>query len=519
MVVALFQAGLRSALWTPQEMAEFYRADTLLRQQGLAVTMETGRTDEGDPWIAFVDSESGDSLAHFARLDGRIVAMDPEEGHAEGLALRTLIDRMLLSPQQVVQGTSDEADPWQAVLYPARPEISCHSAAIDGEEVTCDGYGRTWSDERTGDESGLAGGRSAGRSGGDSPLLSSRAEGGSLNSGGGQVEISAFSLLDRDLSAPTPEGDVLDSLDASLFSDHGDVSESQPLSSDGGAAPENPAVAESLVSQSSNGMLPDGLLLEGLLDGDGWLAFQDGLWLADESERSQAKDNSREPARFGAEPGTSVVTGDDAGEDIGAGLDVLSGLLPASGSNTPEEHDTADSMFAKRPATSGGLGIGESDSGLGHETVPDATGEESRRRPETTSVQHDASVIVAPVEQNQIHGSTGDDLIFARGASISGTVTRGVGNLAITAGSGHDVVVLADAGDLYAFIKERTIDDSELIPFLVQIAEAVQGTDSAGAAADTRVAGTASATGSESEALRIVGVVDHDGLSTLLAGL
>ena len=54
--------------WSQSELAQFYRVDAALTQAGLALEQERGVSDEGDPWLAFCHSETGEVFAHFARI-------------------------------------------------------------------------------------------------------------------------------------------------------------------------------------------------------------------------------------------------------------------------------------------------------------------------------------------------------------------------------------------------------------------------------------------------------------------
>ena len=531
MVVALFQSGLRSAQWTSQEMAEFYRADALLRRQGLTLSLESGRTDEGDPWIAFVEPESGNLIAHFARLEGRVVAMDSGEDAAEGLALRPLIDRMLLQPQQAVHGTSDAEDPWQTLFYPAQPDVSCHTAVIAGEEAVCDGYGRAWSLDDAGSDPGLSGSRLAGRSSGEPGGVLRPESAAAASPIAGQVEISAFSLLERDLSGPTPEGIALGI--GEWPSDGDPVAESGPYLLP--AEPGNLLCAAEVTLQADgdahdrlpgglppDGLLPDGLLPDGLLEADDWLTFQDRLPHPGESEAFQHQRGKPE-----TDPEHRPQPGPAATLFLDSDLQTLSDWLADPDDHTglpADAGEEAGPALGKRAA--GDVWLPESEAWpTGADS--DIFRAETRRRPEDSpSGQSPDAVIVGQSQQGQIHGGAGDDLIFARDAAPTGISPRSGSNLAVVAGSGHDVVVLADAGDLYTFIKEQTAENPELTPFLIQIANAVQ-THSESIDSGTVVPGadrSGSATGPETDAassaaLRVVGAVDHDALTAFLAGL
>jgi hypothetical protein len=57
--------------WSRHELALFHVAANLLRK---TVETDRGVTDEGDPWFVFCDADSGEVLAHFARIGGQYIA-------------------------------------------------------------------------------------------------------------------------------------------------------------------------------------------------------------------------------------------------------------------------------------------------------------------------------------------------------------------------------------------------------------------------------------------------------------
>jgi hypothetical protein len=46
----------------------------MTQELGLAVEIDGGVTDEGEPWLVFCDLYSGEVVAHFARINGKYVA-------------------------------------------------------------------------------------------------------------------------------------------------------------------------------------------------------------------------------------------------------------------------------------------------------------------------------------------------------------------------------------------------------------------------------------------------------------
>ena len=61
--------------WDNQELAEFYRIIDILDKANMAVEVDQGLSDEGDPWFVFVRAETGDVVAHFARVDGKFISI------------------------------------------------------------------------------------------------------------------------------------------------------------------------------------------------------------------------------------------------------------------------------------------------------------------------------------------------------------------------------------------------------------------------------------------------------------
>lgn len=54
--------------WTEQDKAEFYRVIDVLGRAGIPLELETGLTDEEEPWAVFCTADAGDPVVHIARL-------------------------------------------------------------------------------------------------------------------------------------------------------------------------------------------------------------------------------------------------------------------------------------------------------------------------------------------------------------------------------------------------------------------------------------------------------------------
>lgn len=61
----------KTADWSQQEIADFYRAHRLLAENGAAIGIDRGLSDIGEPWLVFFDQSSQDVFLHVARIDGR----------------------------------------------------------------------------------------------------------------------------------------------------------------------------------------------------------------------------------------------------------------------------------------------------------------------------------------------------------------------------------------------------------------------------------------------------------------
>ena len=96
--------------WNNQNIADFYRAIDILKQAGLNLDVDSGFTDEGDPWFVFFRPESGEVVAHFAQIDGEFLAVSALNQQVyRGQGIRDIVDKMLQShplllPQKIGGG-------------------------------------------------------------------------------------------------------------------------------------------------------------------------------------------------------------------------------------------------------------------------------------------------------------------------------------------------------------------------------------------------------------------------------
>lgn len=84
--------------WTNEELAELYRVVDILARAGLATETDMGLSDEGDPWFVFCRADTGDVIAHFARIDGQFVAASVAIDETyKGANFRQIVDQMVRS--------------------------------------------------------------------------------------------------------------------------------------------------------------------------------------------------------------------------------------------------------------------------------------------------------------------------------------------------------------------------------------------------------------------------------------
>lgn len=79
-VLSFFQGGSKPVDWSNQELANFYKVEHILLQNGVLIDVDRGTTDEGDPWFVFCYRD-GDVFLHFARVRGGYLAAGPHIAH------------------------------------------------------------------------------------------------------------------------------------------------------------------------------------------------------------------------------------------------------------------------------------------------------------------------------------------------------------------------------------------------------------------------------------------------------
>ena len=91
----LRQKVKQPAPWANEELAELYRVVDILSRAGIKVETETGLSDEGDPWFVFCRTDTGEVIAHFARIDGQFIAASVVSDQIfQGRNFREIIDSL-----------------------------------------------------------------------------------------------------------------------------------------------------------------------------------------------------------------------------------------------------------------------------------------------------------------------------------------------------------------------------------------------------------------------------------------
>ena len=82
--------------WQNQDLAELYRVRDRLAASGLAVDVDSGVSDEGDPWFVYQQSGTDNVVVHIARIDTQIHVINcVTDSIYVGSSFREVADRML----------------------------------------------------------------------------------------------------------------------------------------------------------------------------------------------------------------------------------------------------------------------------------------------------------------------------------------------------------------------------------------------------------------------------------------
>jgi len=108
-VVRLIDVRYHRRDWTKNDFARLQRAAGALRYLGRALETDGGMTDEGEPWFVICHAESGEVIAHFARINGAYIASASFlKGTLRARALPDLIERFLDRYRAMVGPAADD---------------------------------------------------------------------------------------------------------------------------------------------------------------------------------------------------------------------------------------------------------------------------------------------------------------------------------------------------------------------------------------------------------------------------
>ena len=95
--------------WTKDDLARLNRAAGALRYLGHSFETDRGMSDEGEPWFVICHAESGEAVAHFARINGTYVASASFlRSSLRARALPDLIERFIDRYRAMVGPVADD---------------------------------------------------------------------------------------------------------------------------------------------------------------------------------------------------------------------------------------------------------------------------------------------------------------------------------------------------------------------------------------------------------------------------
>lgn len=143
--------------WTSQELAELYRIAEILGRAGMPVEMDSGLSDENEPWFVFFSPDTGDVIAHFARISGTYTAVSSASPHLlHDTCFRGLIEK-IVDDQPLVLPSKPSGNVTRLFLHPttvlaafvatalvhSRKAIAMADTSEDGGRRTANSEGNT----------------------------------------------------------------------------------------------------------------------------------------------------------------------------------------------------------------------------------------------------------------------------------------------------------------------------------------------------------------------------------------
>ena len=114
--------------WTTQDVADLYRIADQLTQFGFPVSLQTGLSEENDPWAVFERDSTSEVVVHVARIDGELIIADVVRDRIyRGLNFRSLADKLLAEAPLTLPRAEDRSN---VVLHPRMVMIAFVAAAF-----------------------------------------------------------------------------------------------------------------------------------------------------------------------------------------------------------------------------------------------------------------------------------------------------------------------------------------------------------------------------------------------------
>lgn len=127
-VIPLFDYFASARDWTQRELAEFYRVESALIQAGMGLETDRGLSDEGDPWFVFCRADTGEAFIHFARIDGKYIAVGSAlDEMVEGRDFAALVQEILNGQAWVMAKARNRSN---VFLHPSALLIAIVGAAF-----------------------------------------------------------------------------------------------------------------------------------------------------------------------------------------------------------------------------------------------------------------------------------------------------------------------------------------------------------------------------------------------------
>ena len=137
--------------WRESERSWFTRICYFLQRGGLAIDFETGLTDLNEPWTAFYDRQTGETLIHLARLSGKYVLVcEALNLSIEGTRLADVFARFEASLSNLLQLHIDRHRKSADVIAHPLSQFLFILAAVYFVTQSLDGTARAGEPARTG---------------------------------------------------------------------------------------------------------------------------------------------------------------------------------------------------------------------------------------------------------------------------------------------------------------------------------------------------------------------------------